>query len=322
MASISPSSSPRWDSRNTGFISPSQLHLLKQQEEQQRQYQQQFLQQHQFPEQIEPPTPARVEAPQPTMFRTTSRQDTAPMPATAPTHSRTTSAFSLFKSKVSHNHTSSNASLAQSTGEHGELRNGNGHQSTPSTSSKGPMSPSLPLTPGSEQPQAPAQPANNPGPGAPSRAATIGSPSAGAQPQLHPEIRSVVQLNIAHTQKVYFSGPLIRRIERQPDGQRPTKDEGWRDVWAQLGGTTLSVWDMKEIEDASKQGRQVPPSYVNITDAVSIYVFVSGTAVETRFPSSWCLQVHSSAGISHHSRHTHCPGQEVYERVDFEQRRF
>jgi len=86
---------------------------------------------------------------------------------------------------------------------------------------------------------------------------------------LHPEIRSVVHLNLAHAHKVYFSGPLVRRIERQADGQRPTKDEGWVDVWGQLGGTTLSVWDMKEIAEASKQGKEVPPTYVNMTDAVS-----------------------------------------------------
>jgi CCR4-NOT transcriptional complex subunit CAF120 len=86
---------------------------------------------------------------------------------------------------------------------------------------------------------------------------------------LHPEIRSVVQLTHAHAQKVYFSGPLVRRVERQPDGAKPNKDEGWVDVWAQLGGTTLSVWDMRAIEEASRQGREVPPTYVNVTDAVS-----------------------------------------------------
>lgn len=94
-----------------------------------------------------------------------------------------------------------------------------------------------------------------------------GVPAQGAA--LHPEIKSVVQLTLAHTHKVYFSGPLVRRIERQPDGQKPAKDEGWREVWAQLGGTTLSVWDMEEIQEASKQGRQVPPTYINVTDAVS-----------------------------------------------------
>ena len=87
--------------------------------------------------------------------------------------------------------------------------------------------------------------------------------------QLHPEIRSVVNLTHAHAHKVYMSGQMVRRIERLPDGHHPTKDEGWRDVWAQLGGTTLSVWDMKEIDEASKQGKEVPPAYINVTDAVS-----------------------------------------------------
>jgi CCR4-NOT transcriptional complex subunit CAF120 len=91
-------------------------------------------------------------------------------------------------------------------------------------------------------------------------------------PLLHPEIRSVLQLTVAHARKVYFSGPLVRRLERQPDGTRPVKDEGWTDVWAQLGGTTLSVWDMKAIADASKEGKEVPPTYINIQDAVSLIV--------------------------------------------------
>ncbi|KAF8896461.1 hypothetical protein BD779DRAFT_1496046 [Infundibulicybe gibba] len=86
-------------------------------------------------------------------------------------------------------------------------------------------------------------------------------------PPLHPEIRSVVSLTTAHAHKIYFSGPLVRRIERQPDGQKPAKDEGWTEVWAQLGGTTLSIWDMKQIQEASKQGKEVPPTYVNMTDA-------------------------------------------------------
>lgn len=103
--------------------------------------------------------------------------------------------------------------------------------------------------------QSPPQPQPQPQPLAPS--------------PLHPEIRSVVQLTAAHAHKIYFSGPLVRRIERQADGQRPAKDEGWSDVWAQLGGTTLSIWDMKQIQEASKQGKEVPPTYVNMTDAVS-----------------------------------------------------
>lgn len=95
-------------------------------------------------------------------------------------------------------------------------------------------------------------------------------PPASTPNPVHPEIRSVVQLTVAHARKVYFSGPLIRRLERQADGQKPHKDDGWVEIWAQLSGTNLSIWDMKEIQEASKQGTEVPPSYISVTDAVRI----------------------------------------------------
>lgn len=107
-------------------------------------------------------------------------------------------------------------------------------------------------------------------PNSPSVPGASPSPKSPSSSPLHPEIRSLVSLTIAHAHKIYFSGPLIRRIERQPDGQKPVKDDGWTEVWAQLGGTTLSIWDMKEIQEASQKGEEVPPAYINITDAVSV----------------------------------------------------
>jgi CCR4-NOT transcriptional complex subunit CAF120 len=95
------------------------------------------------------------------------------------------------------------------------------------------------------------------------------NPNSSQTPTLHPEIRSVVSLQAAQANKVYCAGNLIRRLERLPDGQRPVKDEGWTEVFAQLGGTTLSVWDMAAVNEAAKIGAQVPPSYINVTDAVS-----------------------------------------------------
>ncbi|KAF5391519.1 hypothetical protein D9757_002450 [Collybiopsis confluens] len=86
-------------------------------------------------------------------------------------------------------------------------------------------------------------------------------------PPLHPEIRSIVALTVSHAHKIYFSGPLIRRVERESNGSKPAKDMGWEEVWAQLGGTTLSIWNMKHIQEASKLGKEVPPSYINTTDA-------------------------------------------------------
>lgn len=89
-----------------------------------------------------------------------------------------------------------------------------------------------------------------------------------ANPSVQREIKSVVDLAFAHAHKVYFSGPLVRRVERLPDGNKPARDDGWVEVWAQLGGTTLSVWDMKAIDEANKRGEEVPPSYINVTDSV------------------------------------------------------
>ncbi|KIK62928.1 hypothetical protein GYMLUDRAFT_41206 [Collybiopsis luxurians FD-317 M1] len=112
------------------------------------------------------------------------------------------------------------------------------------------------------QPEFQAPPSNPP--------PTSGAPPSSAPlqpPSLHPEIRSIVSLTVAHAHKIYFSGPLIRRVEREPNGSKAAKDMGWEEVWAQLGGTTLSIWNMKEIQEASKQGREVPPSYINTTDA-------------------------------------------------------
>ena len=78
---------------------------------------------------------------------------------------------------------------------------------------------------------------------------------------------------------MYFSGPLVKRLERQPDGQRPLKDDGWVDVWAQLGGTTLSIWDMRDVEEANKQGKEVPPAYFNTTDAVRSRLLVAARMI-------------------------------------------
>lgn len=105
------------------------------------------------------------------------------------------------------------------------------------------------------------------------RRSSVGQPSSS---QLHSEIRSVVQLTVAHARKIYFSGPLTKRVERLPDGQRPIKDDGWVDVWAQLGGTTLSIWDMREVQEANRQGKEVPPTYFNVTDA---FVQVLGAVI-------------------------------------------
>jgi hypothetical protein len=146
-------------------------------------------------------------------------------------------------------------------------------------------------------------------------------PLSPSQP-LHPEIRSVVQLTVSHANKIYFSGPLVRRIERQTDGQPPAKDEGWVDVWAQLGGTTLSIWDMAQIQEASKQGKEVPPTYVNMTDAVSYCIFyIFAFAYIDLHVLITLIVVYSSIGICDCPCHGIFPSEKIHERAYTEYRR-
>ncbi|GLB40316.1 putative pleckstrin homology domain [Lyophyllum shimeji] len=217
-----------------------------------------------------------------------------------PGHSRSSSFFS-FRSKqslsnqqIAHQRTESIATVNE-VASSGMSAPAYGTHPAPSYQGSPPVS-SSPMQYAQQQQQ---QPARSPTTSAQSSLAQAPTVQPGDQPHsppqplpqpppLHPEIRSVVQLTAAHAHKIYFSGPLVRRIERQPDGQRPAKDEGWVDVWAQLGGTTLSIWDMKEIQEASRQGREVPPSYVNTTDAfVQVLGAVTTPATATSPPKKY-----------------------------------
>ncbi|KAH8092648.1 hypothetical protein BXZ70DRAFT_450241 [Cristinia sonorae] len=250
MASISSNS---WDARSESFASPAQL--------QHWQHPNEFGQSpptRPSPLSSFPPLSPQQQQP-PDMRRTVSGQPAAPPPQS---HTRTISSFSLFGRKSQPMEATSPPPTS-----HKQSASVPEFPKPPNVLSRRPSNTPSPSntngnTPPPPQPQPQRQPSANPSTGTP----------ANPTPQLHPEIRSIVQLTAAHTRKVYFSGPMVRKVEYQPDGQKPSKDEGWRNVWCQLGGTTLSLWDMKEIEEASKQGRQVPPSYINVTDAFVVVV--------------------------------------------------
>lgn len=230
----------------------------------------------------------------PEMRRTMSGQ---PATSPPPSHTRTTSAFSLFGRKSqtmdSQKDTppppSSFHKISASGSDPPKPHNVLTRRTSNSLDLNGPTNGQSQLLPNPTSPNQPQTPMTPATPG-----------SVKPPPQLHPEIRSIVQLTTAHAQKIYFSGPMVRRVERQPDGQKPSKDEGWRNVWGQLGGTTLSLWDMKDIEEASKQGRQVPPSYINVTDAVSnTYIVLT---IQSKGGSD--LTVRASGGDLDHPRNS------------------
>lgn len=209
----------------------------------------------------------------------------------APQHSRSTSFFSSF-SKNSSDNTHSAASQAQSQrtwDEHGRptssLDLDRSAQNKYSTVPSGKLiSPRNSANAQAAQAQQPPQ----------RRTSIMGrSLQTGANQKIHPDIENVVQLTLAHSSKIYCSGPMVRRIERQSDGTT-SKDTQWVEVWAQLGGTTLSVWDMEAIRKASREGREEPPTYINVTDSVNS-CFLRSLESKTHSSSLAC----SSSRFSH-----------------------
>nr|VWO94771.1 Sensor histidine kinase RcsC (EC [Ganoderma boninense] len=290
-----PSPSPRWDGLNEGFVSPARLQQWKQEHERVHPLGSPLGTPQQGPS-TNRPAPERRNL---SMDSYSNGNGTSP---TKPTHRARPSFASFFsrKSSAMDDLPISSPPQAQSPPPAGapmQQQQQQQQQTSTPPSSFGPQHAHLRRPSSSNhsrlmQQQQPAPPPQQPpaqqpqsmqGPPPPSQAPPPSQGPGGAGvpaqgPPLHPEIKSVVQLTLAHTHKVYFSGPLVRRIERQTDGQKPAKDEGWREVWAQLGGTTLSVWDMEEIQEASKQGRQVPPAYINVTDARYTNVLTLNTA--------------------------------------------
>ncbi|KAL1949526.1 hypothetical protein VTO73DRAFT_8407 [Trametes versicolor] len=260
-----PRTSPRWDSRNEGFVSPARLQQWKEENERTHSFSDPPSQPPQPPQDPLPaPTPGST---RPTPERRMTDASTGSSPS-RPQHRSKPSFTAFFSRKSSQQDETPPLSppLGRPSLQAPDTQMGvqQGQpplafpKRAPSTDDSG-----IVTSPRVLQKEPPL-----------SRSQTNPAPAPSAIPPLHPEIRSVVQLTLAHAHKVYFSGPLVRRIERQPDGQKPTKDDGWKEVWAQLGGTTLSVWDMEEIREASKQGKQVPPAYINVTDA---FVHVLGS---------------------------------------------
>lgn len=86
------------------------------------------------------------------------------------------------------------------------------------------------------------------------------------------DLRAALALHEAQNSKIYMEGYLSRRDECASDGKplHPNDDKRrWNLCFVQLSGTVMSVWSVKEMDKAAKEGREVPPSYINITDSVS-----------------------------------------------------
>ncbi|KAH8550333.1 hypothetical protein BGW37DRAFT_540162, partial [Umbelopsis sp. PMI_123] len=76
------------------------------------------------------------------------------------------------------------------------------------------------------------------------------------------DLDNIAKLFLRYNHKMYIEGYLTRMIDITPEGQR-LENTHWKDVFAELSGSTLAIWD------AEKSNRQegILPSYVNIMDA-------------------------------------------------------
>lgn len=97
------------------------------------------------------------------------------------------------------------------------------------------------------------------------------------------DLRNALYLQEAQKQKLYMEGYLLVRHAFSVDGQpahRPDQFRDWTECFVQLNGTVLSLWEVEALKQAETQGRYVPPSFINITDALVDFI---GLHVEAPF---------------------------------------
>ncbi|WFC95993.1 hypothetical protein MBRA1_002649 [Malassezia brasiliensis] len=112
------------------------------------------------------------------------------------------------------------------------------------------------------------------------------SSSSASMPQLtfkSADLRSALHLHEAQKHKLYMEGYLLVRHALSVDGQpahRPDQFRTWTECFVQLNGTVLSIWESRALAEAEAEGREVPPSFINITDALVDFI---GLHVEAQF---------------------------------------
>jgi CCR4-NOT transcriptional complex subunit CAF120 len=102
-----------------------------------------------------------------------------------------------------------------------------------------------------------------------------------------PELQPIFTFLNSHSNKLYQEGYLFKLNDYDPskgpkylniaysclscmltigiDG-KPCSDRNWKEYFAQLVGTILSLWDAEAL-DASSQDGEVVPTFINLTDA-------------------------------------------------------
>ncbi len=84
------------------------------------------------------------------------------------------------------------------------------------------------------------------------------------------DLRSALSLQESQQKKLYMEGYLLKRDDLGTDGKAinvADEKRRWTECFVQLSGTVLSLWNVEQMERAAKNGTEVPPTYINITDS-------------------------------------------------------
>ncbi|KAF9633357.1 hypothetical protein BFW01_g4251 [Lasiodiplodia theobromae] len=77
-----------------------------------------------------------------------------------------------------------------------------------------------------------------------------------------PELQPIFTFLNSHSNKLYQEGYFLKLH----DLDARTPDRNWTEVFAQLVGTVLSVWDAQRLDEAGEDG-EVVPTFINLADA-------------------------------------------------------
>ncbi|KAI9866491.1 MAG: hypothetical protein M1813_001042 [Trichoglossum hirsutum] len=80
-----------------------------------------------------------------------------------------------------------------------------------------------------------------------------------------PELQPIFTYLNSHSNKLYQEGYLFKLNDLDPSG-KPSSERNWKEYFAQLVGTIVSLWDAAALDAAGRDG-EVVPTFINLTDA-------------------------------------------------------
>lgn len=80
-----------------------------------------------------------------------------------------------------------------------------------------------------------------------------------------PELLPIFTYLNAHSNRLYHEGYFLKLHDLDVRG-RPSIDRVWNEVFSQLVGTVLSLWDASALDAAGEDG-EVVPTFINLSDA-------------------------------------------------------